>query len=169
MADSKHTGIMGNTWSTTFEKGRKRKRRVGGQLVDILYGAYNHYYYYGRHAVDDNNNNRQGTLPFEETYAAKRWDLRQFGFIIALAMTNAHLAFNYFVKHKQGQDTWCKAEFMRQLARDLVHFNMTENAEGDGVTLRSASSLPTGCTLATKKNKYVRGGHKLCRLGSNRG
>ena len=81
MADSKHTAIMGNTWSTTFEKGRKRKRRVGGDLVEISYGEYQHYYYYGRHAVDDNNNNRQGVLPYEEAYSTKRWDLRQFGFV----------------------------------------------------------------------------------------
>ena len=41
MADSKHIGIMANTWCTSLPKGRKRKRkrRVGGQLVEINYGA----------------------------------------------------------------------------------------------------------------------------------
>ena len=58
MADSKHTAIMANTWSTTLEKGKKRKRRVGHGLVDISYGEYQHYYYYGCHTVDGKNNNQ---------------------------------------------------------------------------------------------------------------
>ena len=47
MADSKHTSIMANTWATTLEKGQKRKRRVGGELVEIAYGEYLHWYYFG--------------------------------------------------------------------------------------------------------------------------
>ena len=131
MADSKHTAIMANTWSTTLEKGDKRKRRVGGNLVDISYGEYQHYYYYGRHAVDDNNNNRQGVLPFEEAYQPKRWDLRQFGFVCALAMTNSHLAYNYFVRHKNGDEPWSKAEFTRELARGLVQSGGNPNEEDE--------------------------------------
>ncbi len=61
MADSKHTSIMCNTWSITLPKD-KRKRRVGGELIEIDYSEYIYWYYYGRHSVDDNNNNRQGRL-----------------------------------------------------------------------------------------------------------
>ncbi len=67
MADSKHTSIMANTWSTTLPKA-KRKRRVGGNLVEIDYCEYMHWYYYDQHSVEDNNNNHQGHLPFEETF-----------------------------------------------------------------------------------------------------
>ena len=58
MADSKHTSIMANTWSTTLSKA-KRKRRVGGELVEIDYAEYMHLYYFGCHSVDDNNNDCQ--------------------------------------------------------------------------------------------------------------
>ena len=39
MDDSKHTSIMANNWSTTMEKGTKKKRRVGGSLVECWLAA----------------------------------------------------------------------------------------------------------------------------------
>lgn len=172
MANSKHTAIMGNTWATTHEKGRKRKRRVGGELIEIGYGEYQHWYYYGRHAVDDNNNNCQGQLPFEEAYCAKRWDLRQLGFILALAMTNAYLAYNYFVKHQQGEEVLSKAEYQRELAFELV-FNpedVEEVLEENNVrVLRRRKDIPDGCNLALKSNTVSRAGHELMRIAKGRG
>ena len=40
MADSKHISIMANTRGTTNATGKKQKRRVGTQLVEIEYGEY---------------------------------------------------------------------------------------------------------------------------------
>ncbi len=45
MADSKHTSIMCNTWSTTLLKG-KRTRQVGRELIKIDYSKYIYWYYY---------------------------------------------------------------------------------------------------------------------------
>ena len=48
-----------------------------------------------------------------------------------------------------------------------------EDEEGiDNRVTRSSSrgrALPPGCSLASKKNKYLRGGHELCRIAANRG
>ena len=172
MADSKHTGIMANTWGTTHEKGRKRKRRVGRELVEIGYGEYQHYYYYGRHAVDDNNNNRQGQLPFEEAYCSKRWDLRQLGFVLALAMTNAYLAYNNFVKHIQGEEPVTKANFQRELAFELVYNpETTEEFSDENNTrmLRKRQNIPPGCKVALKTNSVSRAGHELMRIEMGHG
>ena len=168
MADSKHVSIMANTWSTTCPAGTPRKRCVSGSLVEVTYGEYMHWYYYGRHAVDDNNNNRQGHLPFEEAYCARRWDLRQFGFIIALAQVNSMLAFNYFVR-RETKDFVRKAAFLRMLARDLI-FN-PESASNwktrGGTTIKTNARpklLPPGCKIASSTSKIARGGHELVRL-----
>ena len=175
MADSKHTAIMANTWSTTIEKGRKRKRRVGDELVELSYGEFQHYYYFGRHAVDDNNNNCQGHLPFEEAYCGKRWDLRQLGFVIALAQTNAQLAYNYFVCHKQDRTMLTKAEFQRELARHMVYNTDIQEDVDDingGMATRSSTravQLPVGCAFAHKSCKIARGGHELVRIDAYRG
>ncbi len=120
MADSKHMSIMANTWSTTIPAA-KRKRRVGGQLVEINYSEYMNWYYFGRHSVDDNNNNRQGRLSFEETFTPARWDLCQFGFMIGLVQVNAMLAYNFFNRHALNLAASTKAEFTQSLAKDLLY------------------------------------------------
>jgi hypothetical protein len=38
--DSKHTTLIGNTWSTTERTGPKKKRNVGGRLVEFNYCGY---------------------------------------------------------------------------------------------------------------------------------
>ncbi len=43
MEDSKHTSIMCNTWSTTLPKD-KRRRGVGGELIEIYYSEYIYWY-----------------------------------------------------------------------------------------------------------------------------
>lgn len=120
MADTKHTAIYLTNWGTTHKIGPKRKRRLGNDLIEIQYPEYIHFYYFARHAVDDNNNNRQGSLSFEETFNPKRWDLRQFGFIIALALTNSMLAYNKFIRAKSNEDTLSNAEYRRMLAQEML-------------------------------------------------
>ena len=80
-----------------------KKRNVGGEQVEFQYGEYQRWYYYARHAVDDNNNNRQGCLSYEERFCPRDWPTRQFGFLFALSMTNAFLAYNHFVVQKKGK------------------------------------------------------------------
>ena len=172
MADSKHISIMANTWSTTHETGHKRKRRVGNSLIEISYGEYMHWYYYGRHAVDDNNNNRQGSLPFEETYATKRWDLRQLGFIIALTLTNAQLAYNHFNRLAKKETLVTKAEFLRSIGRTLIHNEHYESqifSENESQRMKTRH-LPLGACLNTMRAHYQGPhGHELCRLEAYHG
>ena len=173
MVDSKHIGIMANTWSTTLPMGDAKKRRVGMDLVDMQYREFQHWYYYGRHAVDDNNNNRQGCLSFEESYCGKRWDLRQFGFIIALAQVNAMLSYNYF--KRKDKEKVSKAEFVRMLARDLIYNREREYLWVDSpqrtATRRHCrpTTIPNGCSYASVTSKVARAGHELLRLDKNRG
>ena len=179
MADSKHTSIMANTWSTTLKTGSRKKRRVGNDIVEIQYGEYLFWYYFGRHAVDDNNNNRQGHLSFEEAYCAKRWDLRQLGFVFGLSMTDALLGFNYFARHKRKKEIVEKAEFQRELARYLI-FNddivgMTEGNESPNIQvmrLRSHTTpkrLPEGCDWVCRRSTIARAGHELVRIKKGHG
>ena len=100
LADSLHTSLMVTNWSTTIRSGDPKTRRVGCDLVQFKYGEMHNHYYYGRHAVDDNNNNRQGCLSFEDIFVPKAWEMRQFGFIIALCQTNAFLLYNLFRSKK---------------------------------------------------------------------
>lgn len=54
------------------------------------------HYYRAKHAVDDNNHLRQGHInALEASWASKRWIVRQFAFIVALAQTNALVYHNY--------------------------------------------------------------------------
>ena len=167
--------ILTNNWSTTFDKGNKKIHCVGGDLVELTYGEFQHWYYFGRHAVDDNNNNRQGHLPFEEAYCSKRWDLQQLGFIIALAQTNALLAYNLFLHHKQGLPPFLKAEFQRSLARELVYnleLQAAVETQNGGMRLRTntrSRQLPEGCSWASKTSKIARGGHELVQIDKYRG
>ena len=104
-----------------IEEGRKRKRCVGGELVKLSYDKHQHYYYFGWHVVGNNNNNSQGHLPFKESYCSNRWDLWQLGFVIALAQSNAQLAYTYFVPYQPGKGLLSKVEFQQELAQDLVY------------------------------------------------
>ena len=111
-------------------------------------------------------------LPFEESYQTKRWDLCQFGFIVALAMTNAQLGYNYFVRHKNGEEMLSKAEFVRELAREFVQNpdGNEANNSGTGTNPNDVSAqLPVGCSLITKRSVFARAGHELCRLEPYRG
>jgi len=125
MADSKHTSLMLSNWGTTERVGRKKVRRVGGQLVSFLFTKFSHYYYLGRHGVDDNNRERQGVLSFEEAYRPLNWNLRQFGFVIGASLANAHIAYEYFVNDSEANGvTTSKADFLRKVCKGLM-----ENAE----------------------------------------
>ncbi len=90
--------------------------------MKFQYTEMHNHYYHGRHAVDDNNNNRQGCLSFEEAFGKKDWEMRQFGFIVALCQTNAYLAYNYFRDGDgDGTEKLSKAQFVRELADEMIN------------------------------------------------
>lgn len=163
MADSKHTAIYLTNWGTTTKTGPKKKRRVGNSLVEIQYPEYVHYYYFARHAVDDNNNNRQGSLSFEETFNPKRWDLRQFGFIIALALANSMLAYNKFVRQTINQEPLSNAEFRRVLTREMIAW-VEEQQTADDMQNRTVKRRKTSACelkhLEKHKGKWLHGGFR---------
>lgn len=120
-ADSKHTSIMLSSWATTRRDGKMRRRRVGGELVEFKYGEYQRWYYYARHAVDDNNNNRQGCLSYEERFCPRDWSTRQFGFLFAVSLTNALLAYNHFVLMKNNKKKIAKSDFLCKIAEEMIN------------------------------------------------
>ncbi len=126
MADSLHTSIMANTWFTTLPKA-KRKRHVGGDLVQIGYSKYMHWYYFGHHSIDGNNNNCHGWLSFEEPFTPHCWVFCQFGFIVALAQVNSMLAFNYIKQIPHNESPFEKGMFTQSIAKGLIM-----NEENDG-------------------------------------
>ncbi len=163
MADSKHTSIMANTWSTTLQAA-KRKRRVGGELIEIDYSTYMHWYYFGCHAVDDNNNNRQGHLSFEEAFTPHSLDLCQLGFIVALSQVNSLLAYNFFNRSKLTKPLFSKGEFTRKIAEELI-YNEDEDSDDEGYkppSLRPLRKLPAGAHFF-KLDESVHPSHRFCR------
>ena len=108
--------------------------------------------------VDDNNNNRQGCLGFEEVFVPKGWEMRQFGFIVALCQANAFLLWNY-QKVKEGKEELTKAEFVRDLAKELIENEDWRRERGEEEDKRERQGerkrrraeyheimkIPTGC------------------------
>ncbi len=169
MADSKHTAIMANTWSTTIPKA-KRERRVGGRLVEIDYSEYMNWYYFGRHAVDDNNNNRQGQLSFEETFTPDRWELQHLSWLIGLTQVNSMLAFNFFNRKPQNKTAFTKAAFTRIIAKDLIHTqedSPIQAKDDEGYTppiTRGPKVLPAGAKFKLSVDPNPHKQHHLCVL-----
>ena len=159
LADSLHTSLMVTNWSTTLREGDPKKRRVGGELVQFKYGAMHNHYYFGRHAVDDNNNNRQGCLSLEDVFVPKEWEMRQFGFIVALVQTNAFLLYN-FSRSQNGLQEVPKAQFVRELCKEMIENDEYKEAkEKDENDNQKRSS---------KRLKRVEE-HQLCKLPAGHG
>jgi hypothetical protein len=118
--DSKHTTLIANTWSTTERTGSKKKRKVGGRLVEFNYCEYQGTWYWIRHAVDDSNHNRSHPLPLEDTMKTKEWVMRQFTFVDAVAECNAREAYNYWVRKPQNRPLVTNVEFRNIIAQHLV-------------------------------------------------
>ena len=139
-------------------------RRVGGQLVESLFTQFQHYYYFGRHGVDDNNRERQGLLSFEGVYLPRDWNRRQFGWMVGTVLANAHMAHEYFVNGPAGRPREHKAEFLREMARDIIlndewrqkKFEISRRSArlAAGSTTPEAESRGTVCEM-----KKTPGGH----------
>jgi hypothetical protein len=120
--DSKHTTLIANTWSTTERTGNKKKRKVGGRLVEFNYCEYQGTWYWIRHAVDDSNHNRSHPLPLEDTMKTKEWVMRQFTFVDAVSECNAREAYNFWVKKPRKEPLLTNIEF-RYIAMQHLVFN----------------------------------------------
>ena len=160
MADSKHTSVMCNTWATTNETGRVKRRRVGTGLVEFKYAEYQHVYYKGRNAVDAHNQVRQGVLSLEGISGLKSWAARQFMFMLAVVETNALLGYNYFVHEPAGHDKLPKAVFRLRLAKRLVR-----NPELAGDAADAAAAGAAAADVAAD-GSYV---HTLKKVPKGRG
>ena len=57
---------------------------------------------------------------FEEVYRPKDWNRRQFGWIVGAVLANSHMAHEYFVNGPAGCPREHKAEFLREMARDII-------------------------------------------------
>ena len=132
---------------------------MGGKLVYFQYGDVQNNYYYGRHAVDDDNNNRQGSLSFEDIFIPKEWEMRQFGFIIALSQTNTFLAYNYF-RAKNNLEEESKALFLRGLVEE-----MTQNES----YMKSKAEREAKDEQKMKKKRKRVEEHELCKILAGHG
>ena len=159
LADSLHTSLMVTNWSTTLRSGEPKKRRVGNDIVQFQYGELHNHYYSGRHAVDDNNNNRQGCLSLEEVFVPKAWEMRQFGFIIALCQTNAFVLYNYF-RAKKNLNEVSKAEFVRGLCNELINNEVYSSHKSD--------EEENSKNIGGKRRKRVEE-HVLCKIPARHG
>jgi hypothetical protein len=140
--DSKHTTLIGNTWSTTERNGKKKKRKVGGRLVEFNYCAYQNTWYWIRHAVDDANHNRAHPLPLEDTINTKDWVMRQFTFIDAMCECNAKQAYNYWVRSKQDKPLMTNIQFRHAMMVQLINNAEWKRAQQAGESNFVDQSIP---------------------------
>jgi hypothetical protein len=140
--DSKHTTLIGNTWSTTERNGKKKKRKVGGRLVEFNYCAYQNTWYWIRHAVDDANHNRAHPLPLEDTINTKDWVMRQFTFIDAMCECNAKQAYNYWVRKKQSKPLMTNIQFRHARMMQLVNNSEWAREKQMGQSTFEDKSIP---------------------------
>ena len=154
LADSLHTSLMVTNWGTTLREGEAKKQRVGGELVTFQYRQIHNAYYYGRLAVDDNNNNRQGCLSLEEVFVPKEWEMRQFGFVLALVQTNTFLVFNH-LRAKNGLVELSKAEFVRELCQEMIENAVYRQTKADSEDKEEE--------VSGKRRKRVEE-HELCKI-----
>jgi hypothetical protein len=140
--DSKHTTLIGNTWSTTERNGKKKKRKVGGRLVEFNYCAYQNTWYWIRHAVDDANHNRAHPLPLEDTINTKDWVMRQFTFIDAMCECNAKQAYNYWVRKKQDKPLMTNIQFRHARMMQLANNSEWAREKQTGNTTFEDKSIP---------------------------
>ena len=73
------------------------------------------------HVLDNNNNNRQGCLSYEERFCPRDWSTRQFGFLFAVSLTNALLAYNRFVLLKNYKKKISKSDFLCKITEEMIN------------------------------------------------
>jgi hypothetical protein len=154
MKDSKHTSIMIHTYGGNRPGNRIRKRRINGHLQPITYSYRCEQYYSARHAVDDNNNVRQGSLSLEEAWGTKKWEMRQLVFVIALAETNALLAYNNYIQKKEGHPPLSLIDFRRLIVKEIIAMKEIRDKASQKEAKAPMTRRRSAHTLVTKP-KYA--------------
>jgi hypothetical protein len=97
----------------------KRTHQQGGRetTTNFRYTTpfYNHFKY--RHQVDDHNAKRHAPISVEDCLGARRWDVRQFSFLLALTEVNVKLAMDF---GKPKKDIISMLAFRKRLAKALI-------------------------------------------------
>ncbi len=103
-------------------------------------------------------------MSFEEAFTPHCWDLRQFGFIVALAQVNSLLAFNYFNRLPHKESCFSKGNFTRAIAECLI-FNEEFETDADvgyqAPLTRGRRDLPHGAHFY--RTDGMPPAHRLCR------
>jgi hypothetical protein len=75
-----------------------------------------------RHAIDDHNNLRHALPSIEDSWVTQRWEVRVFGFVLAITKVNTFLAVRYFT-FANGTIDGCPTlmKFCRILAWQLIN------------------------------------------------
>ena len=84
----------------------------------------------------------------------KEWEMRQFGFVLALVQTNTFLVFNHF-RAKNGLAELSKAEFVRELCREMIENAVYRQAKADSEDKEEE--------VSGKRRKRVEE-HELCKI-----
>jgi len=153
--DSKFVCILMNTWGTLDREGPMKKRRIEGGFAEFRYPMTTSHYYAARHAVDDNNNLRQRALPLEKAWGTRRWDVRQFTFMLAVCEVNAHLAHNQFGRIDNAETPLTHLTFRTNLAKGLINNPYLQNTNNSTppLTRNQATSRATHHLLTRPKFK----------------
>ncbi len=80
---------------------------------------YSHFCY--RHAVDNHNNLCHGLPSIKDTWCTHRWEVRVFGFILAVCEVNAFLVLRCFVFGNNHEEALTLLVFRCQLAWQLIN------------------------------------------------
>jgi hypothetical protein len=127
MKEPDYTMMMMATYGTLqpVEKGGTKRDYVNPitRLKTTKYFKYtvpffNHFKY--RHQVDDHNGKRHAPISVEKQIGSRRWDLRQFFFILALTDVNVKLGCNDMIDDNDNQDNSMIAH-RKHLARVLIN------------------------------------------------
>ncbi len=123
------------------EGNAKRTYKNGDQTTTTTFKYttpfYNHFKF--RHQVDDHNAKRHAPISVEDCLGARRWDVRQFSFLLALTEVNVKLGIEYGMSDDKITPMLA---FRKRLAKSLI-FNpwFVEEIEAQG--LATQDSTPT--------------------------
>ena len=123
MKEPDHVMLMMATYGNLEEVSdgtAKRTFQHGGRetTTNFKYTTpfYNHFKY--RHQVDDHNAKRHAPISVEDCLGARRWDIRQFSFLLALTEVNVKLAMDFGQPKK---NILSMLAFRKRLAKALIY------------------------------------------------
>ena len=96
------------------------------ELVRVKYPKVLDEYYATRHCVDDNNNHRMARHAIDaDGWRTRKWEHRQFAYILATAEANAKLMYDYLARKSHDKiEALPGSEFRRRLVSSLLSPNV---------------------------------------------